>query len=194
MANQTAYFISETYLKDNSPLNKNIDMTELYPFARTAEDIHIQQILGTNLYNDLIAKVIADPTVSAYPNELALLKLIRSAMVWLIIYDAIPFLGTKIRNIGIVQQYDANNIDTAARADVSYLRKEVKNKADHYIKMLQGYLCQNTALFQQYCCSSWDCSKLFPNQNTSSSCDLAFDRNIPREQIIDINFLRRYFG
>jgi hypothetical protein len=56
MAN-TAYFIDEQYLKDNSPLGKNIDMVTLYPFMKIAEDVHIQGVIGTNLYNDLITKI-----------------------------------------------------------------------------------------------------------------------------------------
>ena len=99
MAN--AFFISETYLKDNSPLNRNIDMDELYPFAKTAEEIYIQEAIGTALYDDLIAKIIAN-TLSA--NEIELCKKIRSALVWWTVYDAIPFMATKIRNIGIVEQ------------------------------------------------------------------------------------------
>jgi hypothetical protein len=56
MAN--AFFISETYLKDNTPLSRNIDMVELYPFAKTAEEVYIQEAIGTNLYDDLITNTL----------------------------------------------------------------------------------------------------------------------------------------
>lgn len=184
MAN--AFFISETYLKDNSPLSRNIDMAELYPFAKTAEEVYIQEAIGTNLYDDLIAKIIAN-TLSA--NEIILCKKIRAALVWFTIYDALPFIHTKIRNIGTVKQ-NGENLETADRSDVSYLRKEVKNKADFYLRRLQGYLCENQDLFTEYCCSNWDCSKILPNTNVSASCDLSFDRT----NEIDVKFLRRYFG
>jgi len=65
MANN-AFFISETYLKDNSPLSRNIDMVELYPFAKTAEEIYIQEAIGTALYDDLIAKIIANTYPSLF--------------------------------------------------------------------------------------------------------------------------------
>lgn len=184
MAN--AYFISETYLKDNSPLTRNIDMDELYPFAKTAEEVYIQEAIGTALYDDLIAKIIAN-TLNA--NEITLCKKIRSALLWFIVYDALPFIHTKIRNIGTVKQ-NGENLETADRGDVSYLRKEVKNKADFYLRRLQMYLCENQNLFSNYCCANWDCSQLLPNPNVSSSCDLSFDRT----QEIDVKYLRRYFG
>jgi len=185
MAN--AFFISETYLKDNSPLNRNIDMDELYPFAKTAEEIYIQEAIGTALYDDLIAKIIAN-TLSA--NEIILCKKIRSALVWWTVYDSLPFIATKIRNIGVVEQ----NGDNLSNVDVSIqsrLEAKVKNKAMHYMKMLQGYLCENSNLFTEYCCANWNCSQLLPNTSTSNSCDLAFDRN---SEGVDIKFLRRYFG
>ncbi len=183
MAN--AFFISETYLKDNSPLNRNIDMDELYPFAKTAEEIYIQEAIGTALYDDLIAKIIAN-TLSA--NEIELCKKIRSALVWWTVYDAIPFMATKIRNIGIVEQ----NGENLSNADVSIqarLEDRVRKKALFYMDMLQRYLCENQSLFTEYCCANWNCSQLLPNSNTSNSCDLAFDKNQ-----VDVKFLRRYFG
>lgn len=192
MAN-TAYFIDEQYLKDNSPLMKNIDMITLYPHMKTAEDIHIQGAIGTNLYNDLITKIIADPTLAAYPNELVLCKKIRDAMVWLVTTDALPWIGTKTANIGNVQQ-NGENLQIADQNKESRLQQMAKNNAMHYLKMLQGYLCENQRLFSQYCCSNWDCSKLFPNPNVSNSCDLVFDSNEPSEKIVDIKFLKRYFG
>ena len=191
MAN-TAYFIDEQYLKDNSPLGKNIDMVTLYPFMKTAEDIHIQGAIGTNLYNDLITKIIADPTLAANPNELALCKIIRDVMVWLVTVEALPFIGTKIANIGNVQQ-NGDNLSNADQGKESRLEKKAKDNAMHYTIMLQKYLCENSDLFTEYCCANWDCSKLFPNKNVSNSCDLAFDNTV-RNETLDINFLRRYFG
>jgi len=190
MAN-TAYFIDEQYLKDNSPLGKNIDMVTLYPFMKIAEDVHIQGVIGTNLYNDLITKIIADDTLATYPNELALCKKIRDCMVWLVTVEALPFIGTKIANIGNVQQ-NGENLTNADQGKESRLEAKCKNNAMHYTKMLQGYLCENSDLFSEYCCANWDCSKLFPNANTSGSSDISFDKT--GEQGVDVKFLRRYFG
>lgn len=187
MAN-TAYFIDEQYLKDNSPLMKNIDMVTLYPHMKTAEDIHIQGAIGTNLYNDLITKILADSTLAAYPNELILCKKIRDCMVWLTTTEALPWIGTKTANIGNVQQ-NGENLTNADQGKESRLEAKAKNNAMHYLKMLQMYLCENQNLFTEYCCANWDCSKLFPNTHVSNSCDLAFDNDVP-----DIQFLKRYFG
>ena len=128
-----AFFISETYLKDNSPLSGNVDIAELYPYAKSAEDVYIQEAIGSCLFDDLITKVIADPTLALYPNELILVKKIRDAMVWYTCFDALPFLAIKLRNIGVVNQ-KGENLENGTREDISYLRKECKNKGDFYLK------------------------------------------------------------
>jgi hypothetical protein len=183
----TAFFISERYLKDNSPLSGNVDISEVYPFAKSAEEMYIQDAIGTQLYDRLIESLTASPK-NTTDNETILLRKIRSALVWFTCYDALPFLAIKVRNIGVVKQ-SGDNLESATREDVSYLRKACKDKADFHMKMLQGYLCENSSLFSEYRCSGWNCSQLFPNTNTSNSSDLAIDRND-----IDTDFARKWLN
>lgn len=189
MAN--AYFISETYLKDNSPLNNAVDMSEIYPFARTAEEIWIQEAIGTCLYDDLIDKVIASkasPPTAISTDDKNLIKKIRKALVWLTIYEALPFISTKIRNIGVVQQ-NGTNLENADSQTVKDLRKEIKGKADFYMEELQRFLCKNSSLYPEYYCDNWDCTKLFPNTNVSRSLGLS----IEKYESIDTKILKRWF-
>lgn len=180
-------FIDETYLKDNSPLSGNVDIQELYPFVKTAEDIYIQEAIGTTLYNDLKTKINANDTLSAYPNELTLVKKIRDAVLWYTCYDALPFIAIKIRNIGVVNQ-SGDSLSNADRANTSYLRQELKDKGDFYLKRVQDYLCEYESLFPAYDIGTKD--ELNPNFNAPSpNCDIAFDKN---NDSIDTNFYRKY--
>lgn len=169
-----AYFISETYLKDNSPLSGNIDIAELYPFAKTAEDIYIQEAIGTSLYEDLIAKVIADPDLSGYTNELTLALKLRQMLLWYTCYDAIPFIATKIRNIGVVNQ-SGENLNNTDKANEWALRKECLDKAKFYEKRVQEYLCSYGNLFTAYVDGTKD--QIAPNTDTPTvNMDIAFDK------------------
>lgn len=183
-----AFFITEQYLKDNSPLSGNVDVKELYPFARTAEDIHIQEAIGECLYEHLIS-TLTDSPPSYNSDEVVLMKKIREALVWFTCYDAIPFIGTKLRNVGIVQQ-TGENLTSATDAKEAYLRKEIKNKADFYLKRIQDYLCENYSKHPQYKCN---CSThaIPPNTNVSTSCDLAFDNEL---QDINTRFVRKWLN
>ena len=171
MATTKAFFISETYLKDNSPLSGNIDVSEIYPHAKTAEDVYIQIAIGESLYEDLIAKIILDSDLSSYPN-------------------ALPFIATKIRNVGVVQQA-GENLSNTDKSNEWALRKICKDKADFYLKRVQAYLCENSDLFDAYECScSSCCGSLSPNTNTTSN---AMDVAIDKSDYIDTEFLKRYY-
>lgn len=187
----TAHFISDTYLKSNSPLSGNYDINEIYPFARTAEEKYIQEAIGTKLYDRLVESLNASPKDTT-ANEITLLKKIRSAVLWYTVYEALPFLDIKIRNIGVVRQ-GGENLQNVGRSDVTFLREQCKNNADYYLNLVQRYLCENGDLFEQYRSGTWGCSELFPNSNHSNSCDVAFDR---KDNADDINteFVRKWLN
>src|SRR5574338_151369 len=167
-----AYFISEKYLNENSPISSNSDMGEIYPYAKGAEDVYIQEAIGTKLFNRLIESLTASPR-NTTADETVLLKKIRTALVWYTCYDALPFLAIKIRNIGVVNQ-GGENLQNGAREDVSYLMKRCKDKADFYLKLVQSYLCENSSKFPDYKCSGWGCSDgVGPITTVSKSCALA---------------------
>lgn len=179
-----AIFISERYLKDNSPMGENVDVKEIYPFSKSAEDIYIQEAIGTPLYDRLIEGLTASPQ-DITANEIILLKKIREALMYYTCYDALPFIWARIRNIGVVKQ-SGDNLEVVSEQEMGYLRKELKNKADFYLKRLQDYLCQNSSLFSEYA-GPYSWSDLYPNPNVSNSSDIA----IPRETN-NIDNLKRF--
>lgn len=186
----TAHFISETYLKNNSPLSGNIDIGEVYPFASTAEETYVQEVIGSKLFDRLVESLNASPKDTT-ANEIILLKKIRKALVWYTCFDALPFLDIKVRNIGIVRQA-GENLTNASREDITYLRDQCMNKAKTYMVMVQKYLCENGTLFSQYRGGNWGCSDLFPNPHTSSASDVAFDKNDNND--IDTDFARKWLN
>ena len=62
-------FIQEDYFKKLAGVDGNVDWKKLESTIIMVQDIYIQKILGTNLYNDLKTKIIASPTMALYPNE-----------------------------------------------------------------------------------------------------------------------------
>jgi len=49
-------FISETYVKNNTLIDENVDMRLILPSIKDAQELRIHPILGTPLYDDLKAK------------------------------------------------------------------------------------------------------------------------------------------
>ena len=53
-------FVSESFLKEFTPLNVNIDITELTPHLQSTELVWTRELLGRPLYDDLKLNEIKD--------------------------------------------------------------------------------------------------------------------------------------
>jgi hypothetical protein len=188
MAN--ALFLSQKYLQNNTPINANVDASEIYPFAKTAEDIYIQEVIGTKLYDYLQGVVedsLASPPTAISSNDRTLLEHLRDALIWFTLYDALPFIHTKIRNIGVVKQ-GGENLETADRSDINILRDQTLNKATAYMNKVKRYLCEYDNLYSEFKCDSWN---LNPNLLTKLNCGIGFDRT---KDLTDYNYIKKYFN
>lgn len=172
---KTAFFISERYLKDNSPMGDNVDVKDIYPYARTAEDIYIHEALGTSLYEHLQDAIAGSPS-SLTANETVLVKICRDALVWLTCCEALPFVWVKLRNIGLVKQ-SGENLETVSIEEMDRIESKLKSKGMFYVNRLKDYLCENSTLFEQYNDGCWNCGDIAASQTRRNSTDLFIDKN-----------------
>ena len=180
-------FLTEEWLKDNTPLTDNIDVKEIYPFINAAQDIYIKDKLGKGLYDRLWDGIDNNNLNS---DEINLLVLIRPCLAYYIVYEALPFLNAKIRNIGVVETADAKQAN-ADRADRKELRAEVLRKAEYYLVRINNYLCTNYALFPEYDHSTCGCcGDNGPNKQSGYTCDLNLDNDY---NCLDREWIKKYY-
>ena len=144
MAN--ALFINEQYLNDFSPIASNVDVAFVWPFVQTAQDTHRQLLVGKALYQGLQDRIVA-ATLTAEDTEL--LGLLRSALVWKIVDQYIPWSWAQLRNKGVGQN-SGENFQPVGISEMRYLREEAKGQYDFYAKRVSEYLCENGSLFAEY--------------------------------------------
>ena len=85
----TALFIKPVTLKRNSIIDGNVDVDKFIQFIKIAQEIHIKNYLGTDLYNKISNDIIADSLSGDYltlVNSYIQPMLIHYAMV-----DYLPF-------------------------------------------------------------------------------------------------------
>ena len=146
-------FISEDRLKTTTALNYNIDTEYLLPFVKTAQDKHLQAILGTQLYDKLIAEITAGTTAGAY---LTLLNdYIQDALVHYSIMEALPFISFKIAN-GSITQKNSENGTAATKDEVDWLISKERDSAEFYGQRIIEYLIYNSSSFPEYSTNSND--------------------------------------
>lgn len=153
-------FISETFLKDNSMINDNVDFKNLRSTIITAQDIHLEAILGTALYEDLVAKGIAN-TFNA--DELVLIrKYIQKVMIWYTIMESTPEFKLKYMNKGIMIK-SSDNSQSGTQEDIRFLESRAKIKSEIYAEKLTKYLLNNNSKFPKY--DEFSISGTNPNRN-----------------------------
>lgn len=182
-----AIFLSENWLKENTPIPSNLDVKEIYPFYKISQDKYIRDVLGDALYNSLSASIIAtkgSPAIPLTPDQITLLELIRPCLAYYCIYESIPFLATKIKNIGVNSTADDKQIN-AELARVKELRQEVLNNAQYYMVRIENYLCKYHTLYPEYVFTNDDVN---PNTKAGYVSDLYID-----PEFIDEKFIKQYY-
>ncbi len=139
-------FVSETYIRENSVMNINVDIKDVYQSAYVAQDMHIEPILGSNLYQALQLSYSAQ-TLTA--DEITLMEYIKPVVSWRATQLTLPFLTFNVKNKG-PQSQNSDFSTGVGTAELFYLKKEVENRAEWYSQRLINYLCQNGNLFPLY--------------------------------------------
>jgi hypothetical protein len=142
-----ALFITNKDLKRFSVLDGNVDADKFIQYIDIAQDIHIQNYLGTDLYEKLQADIIADTLTGNYltlVNTYVKPMLIHWAMV-----EYLPFAAYTVANKGIYK-HTAENSDSVTKNEVDYLSEKERDIAQHYTRRFIDYMCYNSTLFPEY--------------------------------------------
>lgn len=151
MAEQRVLFISERFVKSNSEIDSNVSSTLIRPTVWYCQKEYIERSLGTELYNDLIAKVLADTLAG---NDLILVNqyLADALLFWVRHEIQVPLLY-KFRNKSVGKNTDPNQ-QPVDHSEHLYLKSYYKNKAEYFTGRMEKYLCANSTLFPLW----FDCS------------------------------------
>lgn len=131
-------------------INGNIDEDKILPHVNTAQDIHLQPIIGTNLMHKCKDLIEAGTlTVADNPYYYTLVyTYITPVLVYLVMWDFLPFLQYEISNGGINQHITENGI-SASEENMNMLVTKFKDKAEFYGNRLTDYLCDNSTHFPE---------------------------------------------
>jgi hypothetical protein len=143
MATNTVYFISEQYVKDNSPVSLAADAKLISVSILDAMEVYVQPALGTRLYSKLKALIaagaITDPANSEYKD------LLDNYVSRAVLYHTVSELTTFVRWKITAKSVDGQSSDNGAPADLEelkYFRGELRNKAEFYTQRLIDRLAE----------------------------------------------------
>jgi hypothetical protein len=149
-------------LKKHTPIQDNVDDNLLNPYIFKAQETHIHQILGTDLYNKVLSDVKAGTITGNY--KILLDDYIIPCLTEWAFYEVMPFIQLKITN-KTIGRGNAEFFAEGDLNDLKYLRNSVRDLGEFYGTRMIGYLKQNSHLFKEYTTNS-GLDKIVPNSST----------------------------
>jgi hypothetical protein len=137
------YFITETYLKVNTPITANVDVTDLTPYVATQAALRVQPILGTTFYNYLLTQY---NNQALLPDEVDLVEFIQPVIAWRSAEDAVFGLTYQLKNKGI-QTQSGDYSASVSRNEVAFGMEHYAQKASFFEQRLIRWLLANKNLF-----------------------------------------------
>jgi hypothetical protein len=126
-------FIDDNYVYQNYPLPKKLDRSTLLSLITLEQVTSIQDLLGTELYEDLETKVDAETLDTT---EAGLFNLVKYALCLYTVRSAIGAIrtavGTTKNEEKNLDQYSLDGISNGLDAKITYINKRIVNyiKAD----------------------------------------------------------------
>jgi len=157
----TTLFISENKLKNFSDLNNALDADLLKNAIREAQDIHIQRMLGYELYQSLITKVNTSAVTGVYAT---LMEFVQDALLYWTYYEALEAIYLRPRNNGLLVPQGGAEANAADVALYDKKRTSVENKAEWYSERLVGWLIDNSTKFPEF--GTENGMEIFPDQTS----------------------------
>ena len=121
------FIISEENLRQFTDINNNVDSKLLKNAVREAQDIDIQRLLGTKLYEAILAKIKTNTLTGDY--EYLVLRFVQNALLYLAYYYSLEDIYIRPRNNGLLSPTGGENSEKVDGTWYNRKRESVKNKS-----------------------------------------------------------------
>jgi len=149
----TALFIKRSDLVKNTIMSGSVDTDKFIQYIKIAQQIHIRNYLGSDLYNKISADVASG---SLAGNYLALVNdYVQPMLIHFAMMDYLPFAAFSVTNGGVFKG-NSENAQTASKSEVDYLVNKEREFAEYYTRRFIDDMNYNSNLFPEYNTNSND--------------------------------------
>jgi hypothetical protein len=142
-----ALFITRADLVKYTATDGNVDTDKFIQFIKIAQDIHIQQYLGTKLFDKIKDDIENDTLAGDYLNLVT--KFIKPMLIHWAMVEYLPFSAYTIANKG-VYKHSSENAETISKEELDFLVEKERSIAENYSQRFLDYICNNSNLFPEY--------------------------------------------
>lgn len=142
-----ALLITRNDLVSLTILGGNVDTDKFIQFIKIAQDIHIQNYLGTKLFrkiqDGIVNNTIADPYLSL------LVDYVKPMLIHWAMVEYIPFAAYTIANKGVFKHSSETAVNVE-KVEVDFLVNKERDIAQNYTQRFIDYMCFNSNQFPEY--------------------------------------------
>lgn len=142
-----ALFITRNDLVKYTSMNGSVDTDNFIQYIKIAQDTHIYNYLGTDLYNKISADVDAGTLTGNY--ETLVETYIKPMLVHYAMVEYLPFAAYTVANRGIYK-HSSENSESVSKTEVDYMVEKERAIAMNYTDKFLRYICNNQTLFPEY--------------------------------------------
>ena len=157
----TALFIRRQDLVKNTAISGSVDTDKFIHFIKLAQEIHVRNFMGTDLYNKISNDIVADSLSGDYltlVNDYIQPMLIHYAMA-----EYLPFSAYTIANGGVYKHTSENSLNAEKQEIDSLIAKE-RDYAEYYTNRFIDYMSFNNSSFPEYNSNTND--DIYPDKDT----------------------------
>tara|TARA_A100000171_G_C2090586_1_gene124361 strand:+ start:73 stop:573 length:501 start_codon:yes stop_codon:yes gene_type:complete len=147
----TALFITPTDLKQNSLIDGNVDTDKFIQFIKIAQQIHMQNYLGTELYDKISQDIIDQDLTGDY---LILVRdYLKDMLIHFAMVDYLPFAAYQVANGGVFKNTSENS-ESVTKQEVDTLIDKHRTFAQFYTRRFIDFMTFNQSRYPEYNASS----------------------------------------
>ena len=157
-----ALLISRKDVVKFTAMNGNVDTDKFIQYIKIAQDIHIQNYLGTDLFQAIQTKII---DASLEGNYLTLVNdWIKPCLIHWAMVEYLPFAAYSISNKGIFK-HGSENAENVSKEEVDFLMEKERDTAQYYTDRLINHLSFNNSTYPEY--NSNNNEDVYPDKDAS---------------------------
>ena len=141
------YFISVTYLKDNTPINENLDDKLLKSSIKEAQEIYIRDVIGSGIYDELQDQAY-NGTLNA-DNTTLLDSYIAPCLKYYTLTESMLPMTFKFMNKSVASR-NSENATPITPQELSLIEQRYRDKAEYYAERLRDFLKENPTIYPKY--------------------------------------------
>jgi hypothetical protein len=157
-----ALFISRDDIVKFTVLNGNIDTDKFIQFIKIAQDVHIQNYLGTRLFNRLNDDIVNDDLIEPYTTLLT--TYIKPMLIHWAMVEFLPYAAYTVANKGVFK-HNSENSTNVDKNEIDFLIAKERDVAQSYTNRFIDYMCFNQVSFPEYNANSN--ADVFPDKDAN---------------------------